>query len=98
MLLLISFALLATITSGAILSEIIVIAAFLLILYVIFTVGEPILWLIVNSILGLIAIFLVNAIFGLGIVYDLLTWIVVALFGLPAVAIIILLKLLGISI
>jgi hypothetical protein len=79
-------------------SSIVVIIAILLVLYILFRGGGFILGLIVNSILGLIVIFLVNAVFGLGIVFDLLTWIVVALFGLPAVLIIIILKLLGISI
>lgn len=61
--------------------------------------GGGILWaLLANTIIGFIVIFLVNAIFGLGIVYNLLTWIVVAIFGLPAVAIIIILKLIGIPI
>ena len=85
-------------TAGLLLSEVVVIAAILLILFIILKLGNVILGLILNSILGIIAIFVVNAVFGLGIVYDLLTWIVVAIFGLPAVAIIIILKLLGISI
>ena len=83
---------------GPVVSEIVVIAAILLVLYIILKLGKTILGLILNSILGLIAIYLVNAIFSLGIVYNLLTIIVVAIFGLPAVAIIIILKLIGISI
>ncbi len=83
---------------GYAVSELVVILAFLLILFIIFKFGNLILGLVVNSILGLIAIYLVNVIFSLGITYDWVTWIVVALFGLPAVAVIIILKLLGISI
>ena len=83
---------------GFIGSEIVVIAAILLVLYIIFKGGGVVKGLILNSIAGLIAIYLVNLIFGLGIAFDLLTWIVVALFGLPAVAVIIILKLIGISI
>jgi hypothetical protein len=86
------------ITVGSLISEVIIIAAIILILFVILKFGSLIFGLILNSILGLIAIFLVNAIFSLGITYDWLTWIVVAIFGLPAVAIIIILKLIGISI
>lgn len=52
--------------------------------------------LILNSIIGFIATFLVNAIFGLGIKYSLLVIIFVALLGLLAVAILIILNLMGI--
>ena len=78
--------------------EVVVIAAILLILFVIFKFGNLILGLILNSILDLIAIWLVNNLFMLGITYDWITWVVVAILGLPAVAVIILLKLIGISI
>lgn len=87
-----------TLAVGPIVSEVLVIAAILVVLYVILKLGNLLFGLILNSILGLIAIFLVNALFSLGIAYDLITVIVVAVFGLPAVAIIIILKLLGISI
>ncbi|HIH50219.1 MAG: pro-sigmaK processing inhibitor BofA family protein [Candidatus Micrarchaeaceae archaeon] len=83
---------------GPVASEIVVIAAILVVLFVILKLGKLILGLILNSILGLIAIYLMNTIFSLGIVYNLLTIIVVAIFGLPAVAVIIILKLIGISI
>jgi hypothetical protein len=53
--------------------------------------------LLVNTIVGFIVIFLVNAIFGLGIKYDLLVLIFVAVFGLLAVAILIILNLLGVN-
>ncbi len=89
--------LLAT-TFGPILSEILIIAAILVVLFIIFKLGNVIVGLILNSILGLAALFIVNAIFGLAIGYDLLTIVVVALFGLPMVAVIIILKLIGISI
>ncbi|MHB1830006.1 MAG: pro-sigmaK processing inhibitor BofA family protein [Candidatus Micrarchaeaceae archaeon] len=86
------------ITAGAVLSEIIVIAAIILVLYVIFKLGSVILGLVLNSILGLVLIWVVNLLFGLGISFDLITWIVLAIFGLPAAAVIIVLKLVGISI
>lgn len=86
------------IIAGGLVLEVVVIAAILLILFVIFKFGNLILGLILNSILGLIAIWLVNNLFMLGITYDWITWVVVAIFGLPAVAVIILLKLIGISI
>lgn len=53
--------------------------------------------LVVNTIVGFVVIFLVNAIFGLGIRYDLLVLVFVAIFGLLAVAILIILNLIGVS-
>ncbi len=89
---------LLSIILGPVVSEVIVIAAILLVLFVILKLGNVILGLILNSILGLIAIYLVNSLFNLGIAYNLITIIVVAIFGLPAVAVIIILRLVGISI
>jgi len=89
---------LLAITAGPVVSEVLVIAAILLVLFIVLKLGKILIGLILNSILGLIAIYLVNTIFSLGIIYNLLTLIVVAIFGLPAVAIIIILKLIGISI
>lgn len=83
---------------GSVLSEVLVIAAILVVLYIVFKIGNMLIGLILNSILGLIAIYLMNVIFSLGITYDWITWIVVAIFGLPMVAVIIILKLIGISI
>lgn len=83
---------------GSVLSEILVIAAILLVLYVILKLGKFFIGLILNSILGLIAIYLINTYFALGIVINLLTIIIIAIFGLPAVAVIVILKLLGIQI
>ncbi len=77
---------------------IIAILVILLIIFIIFKFGKLIIGLILNSILGLIAIYLVNTIFDLGILYNLITIIIVAIFGLPAVLVIIILKLIGISI
>ncbi len=86
------------ITLGPVASELVVIAAILVVLFIILKFGNLLIGLILNSILGLIAIYAVNTLFNLGIIYNLLTLIVVAVFGLPAVAVIILLKLIGIAI
>ena len=85
-------------TLGPAVSEILLIAAILLVLYIILKLGKLILGLILNSILGLLAIFAVNYLFNLGIAYNILTVIVVAITGLPGAAVIILLKLIGIPI
>ncbi len=69
-----------------------------LILLVVLPLGGGWLYaLLVNTIVGFIVIFLVNAIFGLGIKYDLLVLIFVAVFGLLAVAVLIILNLLGVN-
>jgi inhibitor of the pro-sigma K processing machinery len=83
---------------GPVASELVLIAAILVVLFVILKLGKLLLGLVLNSILGLIAIYLLNALFNLGIAYNLLTIIIVAIFGLPAVAVVVLLKLIGISI
>ena len=67
-------------------------------LYLLFKLGGIILGLIANTIMGLASIFIVNFFFGLGIAINLLTIGLVAIFGLPAAAIIIILKIIGISI
>ncbi len=60
-------------------------------------VGGGVLWaILVNTIVGLVIIFLVNSVFHLGIRYTIWVFIFVAIFGLLAVAIIILLRLLGV--
>ncbi len=51
--------------------------------------------ILVNTVVGFIVIFLVNGLFGLGITYDWLVFIFVAIFGLLGVAIIIIMNLLG---
>lgn len=86
------------ISLGPAISEIVLIAAILLVLFIILKLGNIILGLVLNSILGLLGIYLVNYLFNLGIMYNLLTIIVVAITGLPGAVVIILLKLIGISI
>lgn len=67
----------------------------LILLFVLPLTGGILYALIVNTVVGFIVIFLVNAIFNLGIKYDLLVLVFVAIFGLLAVAILIILNLLG---
>lgn len=69
----------------------------LILLYVLPLGGGLLYALLVNTIVGFIVIFLVNAVFGLGIKYDLLVLVFVAVFGLLAVAILIILNLLGVN-
>ena len=83
---------------GPLLSEILLIVGIFVVLYIIFKIGKLIAGLIVNVILGFISIFAINALFGIGIPWDWIVIIVTALLGLPGVAIIVILKLLGVSV
>lgn len=78
-------------------SEILILIGIFLVLYIIFKLGKLILGLVANLILGFIAIFALNAIFGLGISFSIIVIIITAVLGLPGVGIIVILKLLGIS-
>ncbi|MDE1850848.1 MAG: pro-sigmaK processing inhibitor BofA family protein [Candidatus Micrarchaeota archaeon] len=82
---------------GSAASEIVLLVAILLVIFIIFKSGRFIIGLLTNSILGLISIFAVDALFGIGIPINWLTIIATALFGLPAVAIMVILRLLGIA-
>lgn len=69
----------------------------IIVFYVLPLTGSVLFALLANTIVGFIVIFLVNAIFGLGIKYDLLVLVFVAIFGLLAVVILIILNLLGVN-
>ncbi len=85
-----------------ILSEILIIILIFVVIFIVFKLGGLILraisGLIINSLLGLITIFVLNTYFGLGIVMSLLLWIIVAIFGLLAVFVMVILRLLGVPI
>ncbi len=85
------------ITSG-LLSEILIIIGIFIVIYIIFKLGKFIFGLIVNVLLGFISIFVLNAVFSLAIPWDWIVIIITALLGLPGVALIVILKLLGISV
>lgn len=82
---------------NGILAEILLIIGIFLVLYIIFKLGRFVLGLIINVILGFIAILVINSIFGFGIPWNLINIIITALLGLPGVALIVILKLIGIS-
>lgn len=71
----------------------------LAVVYIILKIGKGLLkWvfgIIINSILGFIAIFLLNYLFGIAIPFTLPIVIATAIFGLPAVGTITILKLMG---
>ncbi len=84
------------ILANSIISELILLAGILLLIFIIFKLGKFIIGLIINIILGFIAIFLLNAIFGLGIPWNLPVIVITALGGMVGVAIIVILDLIGI--
>ena len=81
--------------------EVAVVALFILFLaYIILKIGKNLLkWIfgiIINSILGFVAIFLLNYFFDVGLPVNLGVIIATALFGLPAVGTMLILKLAGV--
>ena len=81
---------------GSIVSELILAALIAVVLFIIFKLGKLLVGIIVNSIVGLIAIVLLDYVFNIGIPIAWVTMIPTALFGLPAVAVLVILRLFGI--
>lgn len=82
--------------AGSIVSVFVLILLIFLVLYIIFKLGNLILGLVINVILGFISIYVLNSLFALGISFDLVVFIITAILGLPGVVIIVALKLIGI--
>ncbi len=85
---------------NTLLSEAILVILIALVLFIIFKLGKSLLriifGLIANSILGILAIFLLDYFFNIGIPLEVATLVPTALFGLPAVGTLILLRFFGI--
>ncbi|MGC8670096.1 MAG: hypothetical protein ACP5TL_03025 [Candidatus Micrarchaeia archaeon] len=90
------------IIGGAIISEIILILAIALVIFIIFKIGKLLLkiifGIIANSILGVISIFALDYFLSLGIPLALPEIVAAAIFGLPAVGTMVIFRLFGISI
>ena len=83
---------------GIALSGIWLIIAIAIAVFIIWKIGKTIFGLLANTILGFITFFLVNTIFALGIPYDIASIVITAIFGLPGAAVVIFLKLIGVTI
>ncbi len=87
--------------SNALIIEILIVLAIMLVIYIVFKLGKFLLRLIfgiiANAIMGFITILVANYLFGIGIPLTLPILVVTALFGLPAVGTLVILKLMGIS-
>ena len=85
---------------NTLLSEVILVILIAVVLFVIFKLGKSILkilfGIIANSILGIIAIFVLNYLLNIGIPVELATMAPTALFGLPAVGTLVILRFFGI--
>ena len=84
--------------TGSILSLLIAIVEIGIVLFVVYVIGKLLFGLLLNTILGLLSLFLVNYFFHIGINIQIITLIVIAIFGVPGVFVLLLLKLLGIAI
>ncbi len=84
------------ILGGGTLSIIIIAILILVVVYIVFKLGKLLLGLLVNSILGLVIFAIVDYFFNLGIPIAWVTMIPTALFGLPAIATLIILRLFGV--
>jgi inhibitor of the pro-sigma K processing machinery len=81
---------------SGIVSALLLLIGIVLVVFIVFKLGKFILGLIVNIILGFIAILLLNSIFGLGIPWNWLVIVITAILGLPGVLLIVILKFLGV--
>ena len=85
---------------NTLLGEVILVTLIAAVLFVIFKFGKFIFKLIfgiiANSILGIIAIFVLNYLIGIGIPIDLTTMLPTAIFGLPAVGTLVILRFFGV--
>jgi len=86
--------------SGSIISEAILVLLIAVVLYIVFKLGKFILkiifGIIANSVLGVVSIFVLNYFFNIGIPIKTYTLIASALFGLPAVGTMIIMKFFGV--
>jgi inhibitor of the pro-sigma K processing machinery len=86
--------------AGGVASEAVLFAMIIAVLLIVFLIGKFILkilgGLIINAILGVISLFALNSLFGLGITITPIIILAAAIFGLPGMVVIIILHFLGI--
>lgn len=80
------------------LSGLLLVAGLAIVIFIVWRLGKLIFGLISNTILGLLTLFLLNNFLGLGIPYDTPVLVVTAVFGMIGIAIIALLKFLGVTV
>jgi hypothetical protein len=77
--------------------ELAVLAVAIILLYILFKILKEVIVLLANSIAGIIILFLLNIIFGLGIPINIFTLGIVALAGVVGLIVILVLHFLGIA-
>ncbi len=76
------------------LAELLILFAMIVIVYLLFRVFKSVIYLIINSILGLIILFVANLVLGLDIAYSWLVILICAIGGVIGAVIVIILQLL----
>ena len=96
------FALLEVAWASSLLLELLVFASAVVVIFIIFKLGKflfkLIFGIVANSLLGIIIILLANYVFNMGLDLSLKTLLPTAIFGIPGIGTIILLKLLGVPV
>jgi hypothetical protein len=89
----------ASLVPGSLLSEILIVAGIFLVIFILLKVGKFLFKflfsIIANSILGIVAVFALNYWLGMGLPYKLDVLLPAAIFGLPGVGTVILMRLFG---
>ncbi|KAF5427820.1 SigmaK-factor processing regulatory protein BofA [Candidatus Methanophagaceae archaeon] len=76
------------------LAELLILFAMIVIVYLLFRVFKSVIYLIINSVLGLITLFVANLVLGLDIAYSWLVILICAIGGIIGAVIVIILQLL----
>ena len=90
--------LLLALAAGSIPALLLVVVEIAIVLLVVYVIGKLFFGLLLNTILGLLTLFLVNYFFAISISIHIITLIAIAIFGVPGVLVLLLLKIFGISV
>ena len=83
---------------GGALSGLLLLVELAVVIFIIWKLGKIVFGVISNTVLGLLTIFLLNAVLGMDIPYSLPVLAVTAIFGIIGVGVILVLKVLGVTI
>lgn len=96
------FELLQVAWASSLLLELLVFAAACVVVFIVFKAGKflfkAVFGIVANSLLGIVIIFLANNIFSMGLGYTVKTLLPTAIFGIPGIGTILLLKWLGVPV
>lgn len=96
------FAMLDVAWASPLLLELLVFAAACAVIFIVFKAGKflfkAVFGILANSVLGIIIIFLANSVFKMGLGYTVETLLPTAIFGIPGIGTILLLKWLGVPV